>query len=153
MRRLVLLSLFIAAPLAAQTPTSARDSIAAAMRAYVQTIRNNDPAALMGWWTDDGVYMGQGAKTAIGRAALDSLVRSVFGAMRFTDFTEHTDEILVDGSVAVQWGSYVETVQPKTGAANTFRHRYLLVWRRQPTGGWKVARAMSTDLPEPKANE
>ena len=154
MRRLVLLIvafLSIALPVAAQNPTNARDSVAAAMRAYVQVVRNSDGAGIMGWWADDGVYIAQGSKTTVGRTALDSVVRGIFATMRMTQVNEHTDEVMVDGNVALTRGVYSETLAPRsgTGAPVTLRGRYLFVWRRQAGGGWKIARGMTTDLPEP----
>src|SRR3954464_7718227 len=95
-------------PLGAQNPTTGRDSVAAAWRACAQTVRNNDPAGILNCWTEDGVYMAAGAKTASGRAALDSMVQGIFSTVHITDLTDHVDEILVDGNVAVQRGWYVE---------------------------------------------
>lgn len=136
-------------PLGAQNPASARESVAAAWRACAQTVRNNDPAGILNCWTEDGVYMAAGAKTASGRAALDLMIQGIFSTVRITDLTDHVDEILVDGNVAVQRGWYVETLQPKSGAAAiTLRHRYLFVWRRERGRGWKIARAMANEAPE-----
>jgi len=140
----------ITRPSAAQNPARARDSVAAAMHAYVQAVRSSDAAALLGWWADDGVYMAEGAKTAAGRAALDSVVHAIFATMRVTEVTEQTDEVVVDGNLALVRGMYSETLKPRAGGdAKTLRGRYLFVWRRQATGGWKIARGVSTDLPEP----
>ena len=76
------------------------------------------------------------------------MVHGILATSRIIDFTGTTDETLVDGNVAVQRGAYVETVQPQSGAAITLRHRFLAVWRRQPKGAWKLARAMTADMVE-----
>ena len=136
---------------AAQQPSNGRESVAAALQAYVQAVRNSDAAGIRGWWADDGVYMAPGSKTAAGRAALDSVVNGLIAAMRVTEITEHNDEIVVDGNIALTRGTYSETLQPRAGgAATTVRGRYLFVWRRQ-AGGWKIARGMTTDPGEPSA--
>ena len=139
--------LSFAHPVAAQSPTTARDSVAAAWQAYLQAVRSNDAAGMVSAWTDDAVYMAPGAKTANGRSGLESMVRETVGALKITNITDQTDEILVDGNVAIQRGSYVESVQPRSARATTVRHRYLVVWRRQPTGDWKIARGMANDSP------
>lgn len=139
--------------LAAQNSANARDAVAAAWRACAQTVLNNDPAGVLSCWTEDGVYMAAGAQTASGHAALDSMVQGIFSTVRITGFTDHVDEILVAGNMAVQRGSYVETLQPKSGAAAiTLRHRYLFVWRRE-RGIWKLARAMANEIPEPSPRD
>lgn len=132
----------------AQATDATRDSIAAAMRGYVEALRSNDPASVSGWWTDDLVYMAAGAPTVRGRAAFDSLLRGLFTANRLVDIVEHTDEIVVDRDLAVQLGTYSETLRPARGSAIIEKGRYAFVWRRQPGGAWKIARGMSTDLAE-----
>lgn len=143
----IVLALSLAHPAAAQTPANAQDSIAAAWQAYLGAVRNNDRAAMVSAWTDDAVYMAPGAKTASGRPGFDALVREILGGARITEITDHTDEILVDGNVAVQRGTYVETVQPRAENKTTLHHRYLVVWQRQPTGEWKMARGMANEAP------
>lgn len=128
-----------------------RDSITAAMGQYVTALRNNDPAGVTGLWADDAVYMDAGSPTAVGRAAFDSVVQGMFSTGRLTEVTENTDEILVDHDIAVQRGTYAETLQPQRGAPVALRGRYLFVWRRQPDGSWKIARGMGTPNPEPAA--
>jgi uncharacterized protein (TIGR02246 family) len=124
-------------------PSATRDSVAAAMQGYVEALRSNDPASVSRWWTDDAVYMAQGTPTVRGRAALDSLVRGLFATVRVTDVSENTDELIVERDLAVQVGTYSETLQPQRGSARIDRGRYVFVWRRQLDGGWKIARGMS----------
>ncbi|MEX0692425.1 MAG: nuclear transport factor 2 family protein [Gemmatimonadales bacterium] len=126
---------------------SIRDSVAAGMRRYATALRNNDPAGVAALWTDDAVYMDAGTPTVVGRVALDSLVQGIFATNRLTEVTENTDEILVSQDMAVQRGTYLETLQPQSGAAVTLRGRYLFVWRRQADGSWKIARGMGTPAP------
>ena len=131
----------------AQGTSTTRDSVAAAMRAYLEAIRSNDARTVASWWTDDAAYVHRSAPTIRGRVALESLLRSFFAATPVTAVSEHTEEILVDGNVAIQMGTYSETTQAADSRAFTEEGRYVFVWRRQPQGGWKIARAMATDLP------
>jgi uncharacterized protein (TIGR02246 family) len=131
-----------------QATAAARDSVAAAMKGYVAALRTNDPASVSAWWTDDVVYMPANGPVVRGRAAFDSVLHGLFAANRLTDVVEHTDEILVDRDLAVQLGTYAETLQPPRGAAVIDRGRYTFVWRRQADGTWKVARGMSANLPD-----
>ena len=126
-------------------PETERAAVSAAMDAYVASHRTNDAAAIMGFWTGDALYMAVGTPTIRGHAALDSLVRSNLAAMRVTDITVRVDETTVDGDLAVQVGTYSETLQPTQGAAQVASGRFLFVWRRQADGSWKIAQGVGTD--------
>jgi uncharacterized protein (TIGR02246 family) len=126
-------------------PETDRAAVSAAMDAYITAHRTNDAAAILGFWTSDGVAMFVGMPTIRGQVALDSLFRSYLAAMRITDFTVRTDETTVEGDLAVQLGTFSETLQPRQGAAQVVRGRFLFVWRRQADGTWKIARGMGTD--------
>ena len=123
------------------------DSIRAAMSGYVNALRNNDPASVSGFWTPDAVYMNAGSPTVVGRAGFDSMVRGTFATGRLTEVTANTDEILIDRATAVHRGTYSETFQPQRGPIVHLRGRYMIVWRRQPDGIWKIARGVEMPLP------
>lgn len=130
-------------------PSAADDqqAIAKAMTEYVAAMKSNDPAKIASWWTDDAVFIDRAAPTVRGRAALDSVIKSMLAAARLTDAAVVTEEIAVSGDLAYFIGRYDEFLQPKTGALVRSGGRLIFVWKRQPDGSWKIARNVSTDLP------
>jgi len=146
---LALLAVACSSPAPASRPSVAADeqAIAKAVTEYVAAMKSNDPVKIASWWTDDAVLIDRASPTVRGRAALDTLVRSMFAAARLTDATLVTEEIAVSGDLGYFIGRYDESFQPQTGAALHNRGRLILVWKRQPDGSWKIARNVGTDLP------
>lgn len=59
-------------------------------------------------------------------------------------------DVAVSGDFAVETGAYTLTIQPGSGTAMTDRGKYVVVWRRQPDGSWKLFRDIfNTNMPAP----
>ncbi len=129
----------------ARDASADRAAVNAAMDAYIAAIRSGDTTVITRFWVEDAVYMAPTTPTVHGRAALDSLHRSVVRTARVTDVSVRTEETVVDQELAFQTATYSETLQPAHGAPNVIRGRLLFVWRRQADGTWRIARAMGTD--------
>jgi len=143
-----------------RNPSADRDAIAAATRAYALALEIGVPDSVLHWWVEDPVYINTGFPTIKGRTALDSVFRLVHSAWHDVKATIVTDEISVSGDLAYQIGSYSESFRLSAGATqqlqgrtltsavpDTVRGRFLFVWRRQPDGSWRIARAIGTDQP------
>ncbi len=143
-----------------RTDTSAadRDAIAAAAQAYARALEIGVPDTVMRHWTEDALYINIGIPTLRSRAALDSVFTLVHAAWRDVKASITTDEITVDRDLAYQIGSYSETFQLASGATQQLQGRtltsaapqqvggrFMFIWRRQPDGSWKIARAIGTD--------
>lgn len=61
-----------------------------------------------------------------------------------------TTDVAVSGDFAIETGAYTLTIQPGSGPAVTDRGKYVVVWRRQPNGSWKLFRDIfNTSMPAP----
>ena len=140
------------------TRAADRDAIAAAAQAYARALEIGIPDTVMRYWTDDALYVNIGIPTLRNRAALDSVFALVHSAWRDVKASITTDEIAVDRDLAYQIGSYSETFRLASGvtqqlqgrtltsaAPQQVRGRFMFIWRRQPDGSWKIARAIGTD--------
>ena len=59
-----------------------------------------------------------------------------------TETTIDTDNLWVVDNIAFETGRYSYTYTPKGGVQTVSRGRYVVRWKRQPTGEWKI----ETDL-------
>jgi uncharacterized protein (TIGR02246 family) len=117
-------------------------AVRAASDAFAAAALANDVPALAAMWSDDAVFVNVGMPTIRGKASIDSLIQSMHSAARVTELTVQIDELAVSGDAAYLLGTYSETLTPTSGPAQRVTGRYLHVWRRQPDGSWKLARAI-----------
>jgi ketosteroid isomerase-like protein len=68
--------------------------------------------------------------------------------MALKDMKATTDDLILNGDIAVESGSYEMTLQPKGGKQFVDKGKYLTVWKRQTDGSWKIVRDINnTNLP------
>ncbi len=127
------------------------DQVAERMNEYVAAIRANSIDDILTFWTDDAQFI-QPEVHAVGKPAVAQLVSEVLGANRIAGMELTSREIFVhdEGGVAYQYGSYVETMEPRDGksAAVVARCNFVARWRRQSDGLWRMDAFMAT--PQPK---
>jgi ketosteroid isomerase-like protein len=92
--------------------------------------------------TEDALLWGPGMEEVNGRAAILEATEEMFGFLSITDFKIESKEVQLHDRLAYELASYSETLTPKSGQASVVRGRYLLVWKRDPDGRWKVHRNM-----------
>ena len=72
-------------------------------------------------------------------------------AMGIKSLRLETTDVEVSGDLAVETGTYELGMQPAGGAAATDRGKYLVVWKRQDDGTWKIHRDIfNTSMPAPQ---
>jgi len=100
----------------------------------------------------DVVAMPPNRAITTGATALTELLRGFLGAYK-VDVKYKTDEIVISGDWAMERGTAVETMTPKSGgAAETSNVKYLWLYHRN-NGTWELARLMwnSSDPAVPAA--
>jgi len=135
-----------------------RAAIAATAEAYAHALEIGLPDTVMRYWTDDALYINIGIPTLRSRAAFDSVFALVHSAWHDVKASITTDEIAVDHDLAYQIGFYSETFHLAAGVSQQLQGReltaaapqevggrFMFIWRRQPDGSWKIARAIGTD--------
>jgi uncharacterized protein (TIGR02246 family) len=132
-------------------PADVKRFLDSAQVRYIDAVAKGDVAAISSLYTDDTEVMSPNAKAVHGRAAMDKANTQMFASLKTTALKLATEDVQTSGDLAVETGAYDQTVTPKTGKAVHDVGKYLLVWKKQPDGGWKVLREIyNTDLPAPK---
>lgn len=142
-----LLVLAAAAQVSACTPQSSpepdpRPDIDAARAAFWAAHEEGDAEALAALVTEDAVLWAQGMEEVSGREALHATAEGMFSAMAISDFEIDSRELTVHGGIAYELATYSETITYEGAEPSAVRGRYLIVWKREADGAWRVHRNM-----------
>jgi len=136
------------------SPTSTaelRHFIDSAQARYSEAVVKGDVQALSSFFTDDAVVIAPNSKAFHGRAEIDTSNAQTLRRAKFTGLKLHTDDLQVVGDAGIETGTYEQTLQAQ-GKTMHDNGSYLVVWRRQANGGWKIYRmAYDSELPAPKS--
>jgi ketosteroid isomerase-like protein len=110
-------------------------------------IARGDLETFLTFLTDDFVDMPPGEESVVGKAALEIHHRPLFAAFDL-DVLHNPIETTVIGEAVVQRGNATGTIRPTAGGETiTLDQKYLVVFRRQPDGSFKLWRAIFNDNP------
>lgn len=116
--------------------------IAEVRNAFWEAHERGDAEALASAVTEDAVLFAPGMDDVSGRDALREAARQMFSAWTIEDFTIVEQEMRVHLPFAYELATYTETITVGDGPAAAVRGRYLLVWRKDDDGVWRVNRNM-----------
>jgi uncharacterized protein (TIGR02246 family) len=102
---------------------------------------------LVAFYAPDAIVLPANSPPVVGPAAIGEFWTAAAGMkMRNVELT--LEAVEVHGDVAIETGTYAMTLTPPGGADINDRGKYLVVWKRQADGSWKLYRDMfSTNLP------
>ena len=113
-------------------------AIRAAERALAQAFESPDRTAWVDSYTDDAIFVGPGVPAIEGRAALLEIAPQV--SISSMEIEAHST--LGTGDLAATFGRATWVSGPEGSGAPTVRRRFLMVWRRDLDGAWRIAREM-----------
>lgn len=102
-------------------------------------IPRNDQASV-GYYEADAIMLAPGQRPIVGHAAIAAFL-SAFPP--FSDYRLEVAEIQGDGDLAFERGT-ASMIIAATEPPSHWRVNYLVIWRRQVDGSWKVAREIFT---------
>ena len=101
-----------------------------------------DASAAAALFTDDAVLMLNGAPQLTGRAAIEQALIPFFAAVKYRSVVANVQEVQFFGDYALEMGTTVMTYE--AGGRTVVDHgKYLVGWKRQPGGEWKIHRDVS----------
>lgn len=118
--------------------TSDISAIRAAEKALAQAFESPDVTAWVDSYTDDAIFVSPGMPAIEGRSALlDAAPQISISSMEIA-----ADSTLGAGDFAATLGRATWVSGPKGSRAPRVRRRFLMVWRRELDGAWRIAREM-----------
>jgi uncharacterized protein (TIGR02246 family) len=114
---------------------------------FSEAFNRGDIPALGAMYDADGVVLAPNAPPMQGRQNIEALWAGARQqGFRRLDLVVNSVET-IDGH-AIELGSYTLVIQPPGQAETTDRGKYMVIWRRQPDGSWKLYRDMfNTSMP------
>jgi uncharacterized protein (TIGR02246 family) len=137
----------LSAPASPRATAEVRQQIEQAVARFVETFNRGDAAALAAMYDTAGVVLAPNAPVMRGRQNIEALWA---GARQqgFKTLNLVVNSVEVIGDHAIELGSYTLVVQPAGQAEMTDRGKYIVVWKRQADGTWKLYRdAFNTSMP------
>ena len=80
-----------------------------------------------------------------GKAEARREAPKALGDLSFKDLKATVEDVIVCGDLAVETGTFEQTLQRKSGEVITNRGKHLKAWRRQPDGSWRIVRNLGND--------
>jgi uncharacterized protein (TIGR02246 family) len=91
--------------------------------------------------TDDVVLMPPNGPAVSGKEAVGVWNRAMSGQVRITEYVSRDDEVVVAGDWAFRRATVDWTITPSAGGSSIRdTGKYIIIYRRQRDGSWKVAR-------------
>ena len=114
------------------------DAIRAAELALAEAFEDTDPTAWVNSYTEDAIFVGPGIPAIEGRAALLAVARQI----TMSSLEIVADSTIGAGDFAATTGRATWVSGKRDSGAPTIRRRFLMVWRRDPDGRWRIAREL-----------
>ena len=114
-----------------------RKSIEEAGVRFAQAFNRGDATSVAAMYTDDATILPPNGEMIQGREGFQGFFTgAIEGGMK--DFTLTTVDVGWSGDTAYEIGKYTLKIQPEGQEGTTDAGKYVLVWKRQPDGAWKI---------------
>jgi uncharacterized protein (TIGR02246 family) len=128
------------------TKASVKAAIDAVWDKAILASKRGDAAMMATIYTPDVMLIDPTMATVSGRDSVVSLLRGMFATTKFVDETHQQTALEVSGDLAVENGTYTQTMQERGKAPASVSGRYTLVFRNV-NGQWLVLRDITTPNP------
>jgi ketosteroid isomerase-like protein len=119
-------------------------SLLAAEAAWLKAYQSKDAAAAAAFYAEDGAMLAPHRPLLTGQSALTKFIAQSFRLEGY-NIVWHAKKAAVarSGELGYTSGSYEMTFRRPRGKLFFDKGKYLMVWKKQPDGGWKVLFDMS----------
>lgn len=131
------------------TLDAAKKGIDKGNAALSEAVDKHDAAAMAALYTTDAVVFPPDQSPISGRAAIEEFWKgSLVAGVSKVQLT--TTDVERSGDLAVESGTFAMTVKPSGKEAQTAHGKYVVVWKHQKDGSWKLHRDIWNGTPEAK---
>ena len=117
---------------------------------FTAAVSRGDTATVASLYTEDAVVLPPNMPGARGRGELKKLFDGMFAQMGPPTLKLSTSDVTELGDTAYEVGTYTMKIQPPGGAAVSDTGKYVVIWKRQRDGDWKLhVDIWNSDTPMP----
>ena len=148
---LAVVSLSFSYALTAAPQTSTTAAIGKIRDAWVQDLRTKQLEPILKFYASDAVFVQPNGDRITGSAALRALFQNIMATFN-SDLTLHRQNLETSGDLAYDGGDFQETLTPiATGAKITSKGSYIMIFKRQHDGSWRIIQHAWMGTPPPGA--
>jgi ketosteroid isomerase-like protein len=141
---LVLLPIFSRIAAAQSSPTA---PVAKIRDAWVEDLHTKQLEPILKFYAPDAVFLQPSGERLAGSAALRNLFQTIMG-MFDSNLTLHSQNLEASGDLAYDSGDFQEVLIAKaTGAKINTTGSYVIIFKREPDGTWKIIEQVFTGIP------
>jgi uncharacterized protein (TIGR02246 family) len=138
----------VAQQASAEPMAQARQAIDAQNRAWADATVRGDAAAIARIFADSGTEVSvRAGRIWKGRQAIQDLFTEIYRDPHATDAVVETEQVILDGPTAVEYGHYRFTYPSTDGQPRVESGKYVVVWRRDGDGAWRILMDMGVPAP------
>ena len=130
-------------------PSVVRRVIDSTNASFADALKRGDTTAALGsHYAQDAVVMMPNEQAWRGRDGVRKGLVGFLSQISVKEAKLGTEDVIIDGDLAVETGTYEWTVVPMGGKEIKDKGKYMTVWKRQSDGSWKIVRDINnSDLP------
>lgn len=123
----------------AQTdPPDVAAAIGASAAAFSRALERGDGEGMAAQYTDDATLVPPNGRVVTGKEAIRAFWTPRNPDFRTLDHSLTTERLEVTGDAAIEVGTWRQRARLGDDPPRETEGRYLVVWRRQPEGTWKM---------------
>lgn len=134
----------------AKPPATSQASVQSAINdgwtRAIDAMKKGDTTTIFGLYANDAIMIDPSMPTVIGKPNIVKIVKDMFASTKILDITRQQTALEVSGVLAVENGTYTQTVQEPGKEPHQVSGRYTMVWKKVG-GNWLVLRDVSTPMP------
>lgn len=125
------------------SPTDAaavRQAIESANAGLIAAMEKGDSTAAASFYDADAMTMPQGMDASVGRSDIQKMFGGFMSGVKIENMKLQVHDVVASGDLAVETGHYEWTMVPKKGKPIQDKGKYVVAWKKQPDGSWKLFR-------------
>ncbi|MEW5916333.1 MAG: SgcJ/EcaC family oxidoreductase [Gemmatimonadota bacterium] len=126
-----------------------RDTIAAREKEWSAAFMAGDATAIANLYSEDAASIQPTGEWSRGRTAIAAQIKQQLDTINVTAREDVPEEVIVAGDHLVEFGKYSFTGTTKKGNKPVSgAGRYVVVWRKDADGAWRLYRDMGSEAPK-----
>ncbi len=118
-------------------------------REWMEAVKRGNPASVAALYTEDATLLVPNIEPIRGRQGIEAFFKAGM-QMGIREATLQTVDVEYLGDTAYEVGAYTMKIEPEGGQAATDKGKYVVVWKRQDDGPWKLhVDIWNTNTPPP----